>query len=498
MLGDGQNKRMREHSRRISRDVNRSTLGSHAGGSLHGRHANYGSDLHFSSKRKSARANSGMINVVTPNTTSGEDRRQYSRRVAQLDFSKRAMRRDRARRVGLIVGILAIIAIAVGAVAGFTYLTSVSSNMSLDDADARAALVAPAEGQPYYVLVAGVFAEQGGSDDADALVLARVDEANKQLSLLSLPPNVQVESSEGAKSFLSKVYESEGDAGVIKAASQLAGVDVSHYVRVDAAGLVAMVDAVGGVDVDVAEEVDDPYAGSIYIAPGEQTLSGEQALVYARARNYADSTVTRQDCQLELASALAQKVMDLGTAGLPGFVDALSNCIKTDYSAGDITALVEALRGMDVSSMPKAHAPGYVSTNGDGQVEFSQSSQWSSALDSFKQNGTAEQAQQTVDASGVDPASFTVIVRNGGGITGAAANFAELLTSQGFNVTDVGNADSQVYEETLVVYKDEAKAACAQAVVDAMGVGRTTNASAYYSFDSDVLVMIGRDYTPTS
>ena len=72
------------------------------------------------------------------------------------------------------------------------------------------------------------------------------------------------------------------------------------------------------------------------------------------------------------------------------------------------------------------------------------------------------------------------------------------MTEQGFNVTDVGNADSQVYEETLVVYKDEDKAACAQAVVDAMGVGRTTNASAYYSFDSDVLVMIGRDYAPTS
>ena len=497
MFGDSQNKRMREHSRRISRDVHRSTLGSHAGGSVGGRHANYGSDLHFSSRRKSARANSGLISVVTPNTTSGEDRRQYSRRVAQLDFSKRAMRRDRARRIGLIVGILVVIAIVVGGVTAFTYVSSVSSRMSLDDRDARALLVAPEAGQPYYALVAGVFAEAGGQDKADALLLARVDTANRQLSLLSLPPNVQVQDSSGASCFLSDVYASEGDAGVISAVSRLAGVSVSHYIRVDAEGFVRMVDAVGGITVDVKEEVDDPYAGSIYIAPGEQTLSGEQALVYARARNYADSTVQRQDGQLEIAAALAQKVLDLGTTGLPGFVDALSDCIKTDYSAADVTSLVEAMRGMDAGSVSTAHAPGYVSTNNEGVLEFTKSSSWDASLDSYRQGGAVEQSS-TVDSSGVDPGSFTVIVRNGGGITGAAANFAELLGSQGFNVIDVGNADSQVYDETLVVYKDEDKAASAQAVVDAMGVGRTTNASAYYSFDSDVLVMIGRDYAPTS
>ena len=126
MFGDSQNKRMREHSRRISRDVNRSTIGSHAGGSVHGRHANYGSDLHFSSRRKSARANSGLIRVVTPNTTSGEDQRAYSRRVSQLDFNKRALRRDRVRRVGLVAAILIVIVLVVGGVAACTYISSVS------------------------------------------------------------------------------------------------------------------------------------------------------------------------------------------------------------------------------------------------------------------------------------------------------------------------------------------------------------------------------------
>lgn len=497
MFGDSQNRRMREHSRRISRDVNRSTLGSHAGGSLHARHAKgYGNDINFSSRRKSARANSGLIDVVTPNTRSGEDARAYSRRVAQLDFSKRAMRRDRFQRVGLIVGILVVIAVAVAAVAGFTYVNSVSSNMSLDDPEARAALVAPTADQPYYVLVAGFFSEQGGQEDADALALARVDTASKQVSLASLPPNVVVGSG-SSETFLSKTCENGGDAALIKAAAQLVGVDIAHYVRVDAEAFVRLVDAVGGITVNVPEEVDDPYAGSIYIPAGEQTLSGEQALVYARARNYADSTIQRQEAQLDIMTALAQKVFDAGTTGLPGVVDALSGSVKTDWKASDITALVEALRGMDVSSVAKVQLPGYVSTNNEGQTEFTESSSWSTALDSFKNNGTVE-ASSGVDTSGVDPASFTIIVRNGGGITGAAANFASILTEQGFQVTDTGNADSQVYEETLVIYKDDAKEACAQAVVDAMGTGRITNASAYYSFDSDVLVMIGRDYLPTA
>ena len=69
--------------------------------------------------------------------------------------------------------------------------------------------------------------------------------------------------------------------------------------------------------------------------------------------------------------------------------------------------------------------------------------------------------------------------------------------NRGFNVGEVGNAEQQVYSETLVVYKDNGIQQ-AQAVIDAIGIGRAVYASYYYEFEADVLVIIGSDYMPTS
>ena len=79
-------------------------------------------------------------------------------------------------------------------------------------------------------------------------------------------------------------------------------------------------------------------------------------------------------------------------------------------------------------------------------------------------------------------------------VTGAAA---EVLKAAGFDVGEVGNAEQQVYSETLVVYKDNGIQQ-AQAVIDAIGIGRAVYASYYYEFEADVLVIIGSDYMPTS
>ncbi|MEG0845389.1 MAG: LytR C-terminal domain-containing protein, partial [Raoultibacter sp.] len=91
---------------------------------------------------------------------------------------------------------------------------------------------------------------------------------------------------------------------------------------------------------------------------------------------------------------------------------------------------------------------------------------------------------------------FTITVRNGSDVTGLAAETAALLSGAGFQVSETGNAESPVYTETLVVYKDPAKADAANAVVAALGSGRATDLSTFYTFSTDVLVMIGKDYAP--
>ena len=55
-----------------------------------------------------------------------------------------------------------------------------------------------------------------------------------------------------------------------------------------------------------------------------------------------------------------------------------------------------------------------------------------------------------------------------------------------------------VYDETLVVYNDDAFEAAAETVVASLGLGRTVPGAGFYTFDTDVLVVLGKDWKPTS
>ena len=110
-----------------------------------------------------------------------------------------------------------------------------------------------------------------------------------------------------------------------------------------------------------------------------------------------------------------------------------------------------------------------------------------------EEDAGADTGTQTVN---VDPASFTITVRNGAGITGAASQMADQLRAGGFNVADIGNTDSPVYDETLVIYKDPAFEQAAQSVASALTSGRVVNGGDYYTFDTDVLVVLGADWKP--
>lgn len=93
----------------------------------------------------------------------------------------------------------------------------------------------------------------------------------------------------------------------------------------------------------------------------------------------------------------------------------------------------------------------------------------------------------------VDPSSFTIFIQNGAGIDGAGSMLADKLTSQGYNVTGKGNAESNIYQETLIIYKDESMKGNAQAVKNSINNGRLVNGNGLYNMTTDVLIIIGAD-----
>lgn len=104
----------------------------------------------------------------------------------------------------------------------------------------------------------------------------------------------------------------------------------------------------------------------------------------------------------------------------------------------------------------------------------------------------AENTEKTIND--IDPKSFTLFVRNGSGVDGAAAMIATNLTNAGYNVKGTDNAETNVYTETLIIYKNKDYKGDAEAVKNSINNGRTVNGDGLYNMETDVLIIIGDDY----
>lgn len=297
----------------------------------------------------------------------------------------------------------------------------------------------------------------------------RVDEGARAATVVSLPSNLQVKLSDGAAHPLYDVAALGGDAALVEAVAGFAGVNVSHFARTDAEGIAHLVDAVGGVLVNVAEEVDDPTAGDVYLAEGEQALDGAAALTLLRAQNYAGGVESQAANRAAFFFALANKLMEPHGLGMIMRLDQTASDVQTDWKTLDLMALADALRGLQTTYA--ASVPGH-ETSVDGTSQYVASGgDWTNLMDRVRAGD--DPAAPEAAAPAVDPASFTVAVRNGTDVTGSAAQLTKTLEAQGFKVVETGNVDDYtVYPETLVIYHDEALSPAADAVVKAMGAGR--------------------------
>ena len=504
--------------KRTSDQVRSSMVGAHVprqqprAGKPGARHMNADA-VGFSSSRKSKRAARGQIDTFVPTTSTRESRHAYARRSGRREYAQAIQRKSRAKRV-VIVAICVLIAVAAAVAVGLAvFFSSVSGRMSLGDSNARDALVAPADDQHtwFALMTAELGAAQGSVDEdgPDAYVLARVDEDAHAVALVWMPANLQLSYGDGERGRLRDAAAVD-DATLIKAVSQFAGVDIAHYVETDLEGIGHLVDSLGGITVTLDEEVDDPRAGDVYVPHGEQTLGSQQLPTVLRATNYTDGLSGQARVQCRVIAAIMEKLAG-GASPLTdaALIDSVSGDARTDLDSQQAMDLASAFSGLTAGDVAFYEVPGD-EIQRDGTTVFSAwSEDWTALMADLGDGAASDGAdgQQPADDGGstpgagagagdVDPASFTVTVRNGAGITGAASQMADQLRASGFDVADVGNTDSPVYEETLVIYRDPAFEQAAQSVASALTSGRVINGGDYYTFDTDVLVVLGADWKP--
>ena len=226
---------------------------------------------------------------------------------------------------------------------------------------------------PFTVLLMGVDSEYDGLNanaafNGDTLILATFNPKTLSATLLSLPRDIYVpiscRNNNYAKINSSAAY---GTSCVIDTIENLTDITIDYYIKINFKGVVDLVEAVGGVTVDVeepnyeynhgvycngkfCEQNSDRQWGSktIYINPGLQTLNGEQALAYARCRGlYMEGDIARNRHQQEIIMALAKKALQIKSYNhFKKILDAVSNNIATNMSTNQILSSYNIFKDM--------------------------------------------------------------------------------------------------------------------------------------------------------
>lgn len=121
------------------------------------------------------------------------------------------------------------------------------------------------------------------------------------------------------------------------------GARVDHYVALNTATFVRVVDALGGIDINLSSAIDGRVKGSRdpnrYFPAGEQHLDGYRTMLLARLRPNGD--IERTDIQDLILKAMAAKVLSPSSLPqMPSVIEAFYGSVQTDLSAGDIAKLL--------------------------------------------------------------------------------------------------------------------------------------------------------------
>ena len=165
-----------------------------------------------------------------------------------------------------------------------------------------------------------------GPARTDTMMLLTIDPLSQTAGMLSIPRDLWV-SIPGFENdrintayFLGEVYDypGGGPALAVKTVEQLVGVPINYYAQIDFGAFVRFIDEIGGVKIDVPEKIKiDPIVGDpVILKPERQTLYGELALAYARARNSEGGDLDRAQRQQQVIMGIRDRMLSPEALGL--------------------------------------------------------------------------------------------------------------------------------------------------------------------------------------
>ncbi len=329
---------------------------------------------------------------------------------------------------------------------------------------------------------------QAAGERGDVIMLAHLDRATGDASLLSIPRDLWVEIPGQGMNKINAAYAYGGPALMVQTIRENLGIEVNHYVEVGFVGFTSMIDELGGVELDFPNPARDVSSG-LDVEAGTQTVDGDTALAYARSRKYQElqggrwvgveaSDLGRTHRQQQVVKAILAELKSPGSIAEAGQIaGSLASHMTIDgtLAASSVAELAWDFRGLLGGGIDGQTLPVYGDSVGGVSIVRAQEPDAAEVIQAFVGGEVA-----------VAATPLTVKVLNGNGVTGAAAEMSDTLRRAGFEVAGIGNAESRDYETTTILVPEGSRAG--DRILGQLGFGLVRVGAVDNGYDAVVIV----------
>jgi LCP family protein required for cell wall assembly len=371
------------------------------------------------------------------------------------------------------------------------------------------------------VLIMGVDERAQEDEDywrTDTMIVGTLDPVTMEAGVLSIPRDLWVpipgytEGRINTAHAIGDAYDHPGGgtALAVETVEYNLGIDIDYYVRVNFQGFVRLVDAIGGIEIEVPETIDDPYYPDynygydpLYIEAGTHDFDGEMALKYARTRHSTGGDFDRARRQQQVILAILERVTDLNmlpklAQRSPEIVKMIEDSVKIDpnLQLDEIIALANLAVKVDTEDINfrviDESCTLFKVTPDEQMILVPLRDKIREVRDDVFGYDNGEETAESVEE---EAASISIL--NGTYTGGLAYATTQYFEANGLPIAAYDNADRQDYASSLIILNRDKPhtAAKIRSLLDLpqSAVVNGANPTAAY----DVVVILGMDYAET-
>ncbi|MCR8641078.1 LCP family protein [Paenibacillus sp. N1-5-1-14] len=222
----------------------------------------------------------------------------------------------------------------------------------------------------FNILIIGTDARDTEISRSDVIMVAHVNPTSKEARLLSIPRDTRVNIDGVGYTKVNHAHIlGEGKSGnhggtesVMQVISNMLNITINYYVKTNFEGFERFIDTIGGLDVQLDEEVRFTYTDNIMVGPGLVHLNGEEALMFVRERkSLSEGDFGRQKNQALILRAIAKKLLQASSIKqMPSLITQVKkDVLDTNFTDGDLISLAWMMSDMNSDRMEYSSIPGH-------------------------------------------------------------------------------------------------------------------------------------------